>query len=67
MNNKLYIYLQFISNTYFITNSDDFYNLMDRKKIKGKLVDVRTEKKIGRNEICPKCDSGLKYKKCCGK
>lgn len=25
------------------------------------------EKKIGRNEICPKCDSGLKYKKCCGK
>jgi len=22
--------------------------------------------KIGRNEICPKCDSGKKYKKCCG-
>ena len=23
--------------------------------------------KIGRNEICPLCDSGKKYKKCCGK
>ncbi len=22
--------------------------------------------KIGRNEICPKCNSGKKYKKCCG-
>lgn len=27
---------------------------------------VREERKIGRNETCP-CDSGLKYKKCCGK
>lgn len=26
----------------------------------------RTEKKIGRNELCP-CGSGKKYKKCCGK
>ena len=26
---------------------------------------VRTAKKIGRNEPCP-CDSGKKYKKCCG-
>jgi uncharacterized protein YecA (UPF0149 family) len=25
----------------------------------------RTEKKIGRNEPCP-CNSGKKYKKCCG-
>ncbi len=24
-------------------------------------------KKIGRNEICPLCDSGKKYKNCCGK
>lgn len=23
--------------------------------------------KIGRNEICQLCDSGKKYKKCCGK
>ncbi|MDO9576837.1 MAG: SEC-C metal-binding domain-containing protein [Candidatus Cloacimonadales bacterium] len=27
---------------------------------------VRREKKIGRNDPCP-CDSGKKYKKCCGK
>ena len=26
----------------------------------------RTEKKIGRNDVCP-CGSGKKYKKCCGK
>lgn len=26
---------------------------------------VRTELKIGRNEPCP-CESGKKYKKCCG-
>lgn len=31
----------------------------------GKRIEVRTEQKIGRNEICPKCDSGLKFKKCC--
>ena len=33
-------------------------------KIKGRIVEVRTEPKIGRNEPCP-CDSGKKYKKCC--
>ena len=27
---------------------------------------VRTEPKIGRNDLCP-CGSGKKYKKCCGK
>ncbi len=26
---------------------------------------IRTEAKIGRNDLCP-CGSGLKYKKCCG-
>lgn len=35
-----------------------------KKKPKGKLVEVRTEPKIGRNEPCP-CGSGKKYKKCC--
>ena len=25
----------------------------------------KTEKKVGRNELCP-CGSGKKYKKCCG-
>lgn len=28
------------------------------------IVPVRTEPKIGRNELCP-CGSGLKYKYCC--
>ena len=32
----------------------------------GNDVPVRTEPKINRNAICPKCESGLKYKKCCG-
>lgn len=26
---------------------------------------VREESKIGNNDVCPKCDSGKKYKKCC--
>ncbi len=30
-----------------------------------KVAEVRTETKIGRNNPCP-CQSGLKYKKCCG-
>jgi uncharacterized protein YecA (UPF0149 family) len=30
----------------------------------GKRVAVRTEPKIGRNELCH-CNSGNKYKKCC--
>ena len=36
------------------------------KPIKGVHVEVRTEPKIARNSICPKCDSGLKFKICCG-
>ena len=41
------------------------------KKMMGKSLNIPTaqpkkkEKKIGRNEPCP-CDSGKKYKKCCG-
>lgn len=27
---------------------------------------VRTERKVGRNEMCP-CGPNLKYKHCCGK
>ena len=33
---------------------------------RGTLVGVRTSAKIGRNELCP-CNSGKKYKRCCGK
>ncbi len=36
------------------------------KKIRGNRVAIRTEEKIGRNAICPKCESGLKFKRCCG-
>lgn len=32
---------------------------------KPKAPSVREEKKVGRNDPCP-CDSGKKYKKCCG-
>ena len=35
-----------------------------RKELDGG-VPVRTDPKINRNAICPKCESGLKYKKCC--
>ena len=38
--------------------------LPQRKPLKGTLVEVRTEPKIGRNELC-KCGSGKKFKKCC--
>jgi uncharacterized protein YecA (UPF0149 family) len=41
-------------------------DLIDSPKPWGKPAKMRTEPKIGRNQICPKCDSGLKYKKCCG-
>ena len=27
----------------------------------------KKNKRIGRNDKCPNCESGLKYKKCCGK
>ncbi len=30
------------------------------------IIDMKTRKKIGRNDPCP-CGSGVKYKKCCGK
>jgi uncharacterized protein YecA (UPF0149 family) len=46
---------------------EPYLDFMPRfKSQRGVSVDVRTEPKIGRNEICPKCESGLKYKRCCG-
>jgi Protein of unknown function (DUF1186)/SEC-C motif len=39
---------------------DDYYDDADYEKI----LPVRTEPKIGRNDECP-CGSGKKYKKCC--
>lgn len=32
----------------------------------GRPAQIRTEPKIGRNELCP-CGSGKKYKRCCQK
>lgn len=34
------------------------------KERRGRIIPVRTEKKVGRNEPCP-CGSGKKYKRCC--
>lgn len=39
---------------------------LHKKKRYGNDIPVRTEPKINRNAICTKCESGLKYKKCCG-
>jgi hypothetical protein len=33
---------------------------------KADIIDMKTKKKIGRNDLCP-CGSGKKYKHCCGK
>ena len=37
---------------------------LDRDEVN--VIDLKTCKKVGRNEPCP-CGSGKKYKKCCGK
>jgi uncharacterized protein YecA (UPF0149 family) len=43
------------------------YNMIDpiHNPPPGQPQYIRKEPKIGRNDICPKCDSGKKYKKCC--
>lgn len=38
---------------------------LTKKERNAIIVPVRTEPKIGRNDLCP-CESGKKYKKCCG-
>lgn len=46
--------------------SNDMFGYMPQYKANtGTTIHVRTEPKIGRNVICPKCESGLKYKNCC--
>lgn len=39
---------------------------MPQWKLGGKINSEEIKRKIGRNELCP-CESGKKYKKCCGK
>ena len=36
------------------------------EKDKTNIIDMKSRKKIGRNDPCP-CGSGKKYKRCCGK
>lgn len=47
-------------------NSDDILEQM-KAYFEEDTSYVNQIKKIGRNNICPFCDSGKKYKKCCGK
>lgn len=41
-------------------NNEDFVNMW----VKMHTPKVRRYRKVGRNEICPFCDSGLKFKQC---
>lgn len=51
-----------------LIESKMLFTKVGRKLLGIKLNPYKREsKKIGRNEICPLCSSGLKYKKCCGK
>lgn len=51
---------------YSAMSGDMNFGLPKYKSHRGIRIDVRTEPKIGRNSICPKCESGLKFKRCCG-
>jgi hypothetical protein len=72
----IHLILGSIGDDYKILDYDIFdgewvYDNVMEKKLdifkKRKVEDAkRTRRKIGRNELCP-CNSGLKYKKCCGK
>ncbi|HZW81962.1 MAG TPA: SEC-C metal-binding domain-containing protein, partial [Candidatus Deferrimicrobium sp.] len=37
-----------------------------KAQAKGEIFDIKTRKKVGRNDSCP-CGSGKKYKHCCDK
>lgn len=47
----------------YVNTYQELY-LPKTKQIKGRIINVRTEPKIQRNELCP-CNSGKKFKKCC--
>lgn len=42
------------------------FQTLQQATSKNKLVDMKTRKKVGRNDPCP-CGSGKKFKHCCGK
>ncbi len=54
-----------IGNVFTLFSSPPIDMYLPKTKRYGNDVPVRTEPKINRNAICPKCESGLKYKKCC--
>ena len=56
-----------IHKDFIYTNPYAFLQTENLKPIKGKRVEVRIEPKIQRNEVCPKCQSGFKFKRCCGR
>ena len=41
-------------------------NIVDLERLQNPVAPVRVEQKTGRNDPCP-CNSGKKFKKCCGK
>ena len=41
-------------------------NIVDLERLQNPVVTVKVEQKVGRNDPCP-CNSGKKFKKCCGK
>ena len=46
-------------------NSEQDENISDLENLKNKPVRAASTKKASRNDPCP-CESGKKYKKCCG-
>jgi SEC-C motif-containing protein len=55
--------LQLHENSRFVKEHDRWYYVDG--DVKGDKSPVSRQRKVGRNEPCP-CDSGRKFKKCCG-
>ncbi|MDK2082875.1 ATP-binding protein [Aliarcobacter butzleri] len=65
---ELKAYELFDEDNIFKEKNMDLYNqLIKLTNGTNSNVDISINHKIGRNDICPLCDSGKKYKKCCGK
>ena len=64
LNNLKTQLIALLLNIKFVSNQPDEINKEDESEIKNKLKNL-ARKNIGRNERCP-CESGKKYKHCCG-
>lgn len=60
---KFYLENEFFSSTTTLYSSLAFKNLLNNFEEKDS---IQTVEKVGRNDLCP-CNSGKKYKKCCGR